>query len=404
MRRCQLAVKGLLGAMIGVAHAQTPPSPFVVPPPISPQTAEPWRVVREDEFVTEIQTRFASPVPSGVAANDRVPLRLWLPAGRTAPVPVVVAAHFWGATDYRAETALAREFAERGIGLAAIALPFHLERTPSGTRSGDLAVVPDPDALRRNLIQSVADLHRAVDLLVQRPEVDASRLGVMGTSLGSLVAELAYGQDPRLIRAAFLLGGADIPYILLNSSRISDVRDGLRRLGWTEARLREVLTDVDPITYLPRSAPGRTYLIAARFDSVIPASATQALREKLSGGANLIIDTGHYGGVFVQSRLQREVARFFSSEFEGRTYVAPEKLLAPTVRLGLRYDVRDGFEVGAGIDVWRFLPEGRGVATAFASPRGLSLQVVYTVAGGLGGGVFIAPGKVGLGLFWSAVL
>jgi len=55
--------------------------------------------------------------------------------------------------------------------------------------------------------QSVAATRRALDLLVARKDVDASRLGLWGLSTGAVVAGLTMDQDPRL-RAVILQSGA----------------------------------------------------------------------------------------------------------------------------------------------------------------------------------------------------
>src|SRR5579862_6973828 len=55
--------------------------------------------------------------------------------------------------------------------------------------------------------QSVAATRKALDLLVARPDVDASRLGLWGLSTGAVVAGLVMDADPRL-RVVVLQSGA----------------------------------------------------------------------------------------------------------------------------------------------------------------------------------------------------
>jgi dienelactone hydrolase len=112
-------------------------------------------------------------------------------------VPVVLITHYWGARDLRAEVSLATELAQLGIGSAIMSLPYHLSRAPKGTRSGDMAIQPDPEKLKATLVQSVLDMRRTLDFLATRPEFRRDQIGLAGTSLGAIVASLAYAVEPR---------------------------------------------------------------------------------------------------------------------------------------------------------------------------------------------------------------
>ena len=48
------------------------------------------------------------------------------------------------------------------------------------------------------MIQSVIDYRRAVDYLETRPEIDASRIGVHGYSMGGMMAFILTGVEPRV--------------------------------------------------------------------------------------------------------------------------------------------------------------------------------------------------------------
>ncbi|RYG17497.1 hypothetical protein EON82_23800, partial [bacterium] len=289
----------------------------LTPPPIA---FAPWREVERDETIAEYVETFPSALVTGSVENDTVPLRILLPSNAQGPVPVVLITHYWGASDLRGERALAEDLVGRGLGAAILTLPYHLSRTPKGRRSGELAVVPDPVKLRQTLTQAVLDVRRSLDFLDSRPEFVKSPRGLAGTSLGALVTALGYATDPRVTHAAFILGGADFAGILWNSSRVVLQRDSLRRQGYTESRMRTELASVEPLTYLPREAPGTTFVVSAKYDTVVPGANSGALIRALGEPKRLQIDTGHYGGIFVQRKVLREVSRFFGDEMKGTTY------------------------------------------------------------------------------------
>jgi dienelactone hydrolase len=291
-------------------------------------------------------------------ANDTVPLQVWIPSRREGPFPAVILLHYWGAGDIRSERNTAQELCRRGIAGIVLHLPYHLRRTPPGTRSGELAIVAKPEAMIRTMSQGVLDVRRAVDWIATRPEFDKEKIGIAGTSLGAIVASVSASVEPRLKFAAFVLGGADLAHILWNSSRVVKQRDEMRRDGLTEERLREVLKPIEPLRYLPEAKLQGSFVIGARYDSVIPAQDTQKLIDALDKPKSVWLDTGHYGGFLIQKQVQRAAAAFFASEFSGTAYVPPKRITAPTVRVGAQLNSDNGLEVSLGLDIWRGTARG----------------------------------------------
>lgn len=376
----------------------------LTPPPIA---FAPWREAQRDETTVEYVQEFPSALTTGIVENDTVPLRILMPANPQGPVPVVLVTHYWGAGDLRAERALAEDLVGRGIAAAILTLPYHLSRTPPGRRSGELAIVPDIGKIRQTITQSVLDVRRSLDFLDSRPEFTKAPRGLAGTSLGALVTALGYATDPRVTHAAFILGGADFAGILWNSSRIAQRRDELRRQGYTESRVREELATVEPLTYLPRESPGTTFVVSAKYDTVVPGANSNALIRALGEPRRLQIDTGHYGGIFVQRKILREVARFFGNEMSGQAYTPPKRVVAPTLRLGALASAPNGFDLAAGIDVFRFDPRGDGFASLLLTARGPQIFIGRSIAQGFAIGAigsFGGRSRIGIGAFWSAVL
>lgn len=373
-----------------------------VPPPKI--AFDEWRRVGETETTNEYSVEFPSPMQTLYPVNNRVPVRALLPQGVEGPVPVVVILHYWGASDQRVDVALAQELNARGVAAVLVTLPYHLMRTPEGFLSGQLAIQPDPPKLRRTMEQSVLDVRRTVDWIESRPEFDATKVGLVGTSLGAIIGATAYAVEPRFAAVSFVLGGADVAHILWHSSRVVKQRDALRGAGYTEEALREELLSIEPLTYLEGRAPTPAFVIGARYDTVIPPADTAKLLAALPHVQTLWVDTGHYGGVFVQRKLLRLVAEFADSTLRGRTFTAPERIFAPTLRIGVELNSVRGLQVGAGIDLWRTSPRAEGFATFMITPKGAQLFLGHTLSTGLSIGVVARPSGVSMGAFWSTIL
>jgi len=367
-------------------------------------TFAPWKEADQLEPGTEYLEEFPSPVASPYPANNTVPLRVFLPSNIDRPVPVVLVLHYWGANDLKNERELARELNRANIAAAVMTLPFHLTRTPPGHHSGDMAIEADPAKMVVTMTQAVLDARRSLDFLESRPEFDHSKIGLAGTSLGALVAELTYGLDSRITHVAFVLGGVDLAHIVWSSSLLVRQRDALIRKGYTEQKLRDEIQPIEPLKYLPSRIAAPALVIGGQYDTVIKQQSTQELIACLTEPKVLWLDTGHYGGIFVQRRLMREVARFFTQEFSGNAFIPPKKLYAPTIRLGLKVDTGNGFDLGVGLDLLKFDQRGDNFMTLFVTPRGPELFLGRNVSQGFSVGVIGSTHNSGAALLWSVVL
>lgn len=383
-----------------ICSAQVPPV-TQAPPPIQ---FEQWKEIPSEETLREYTVSFPSPVETPYPENNVVPLHITIPALTDQPMPAVIILHYWGATDLQVENELARELNDRGIAAVIMTLPYHLARTPKGSRSGKMAVMADAGALLRMMTQAVLDVRRTVDFLETRPEFDHTRIGIAGISLGSLVATVAYGVDDRIKLAAFMLGGADLAHIIWHSTRTEQVREDLRRKGYTDARLRAELAPIDARQYLSSRKGSDAFVIGGKYDTVVPKSDTQKLIDALPGCQVLWLDTGHYGGVFVEKRLLRTAAEFFGKRFEGQTYAAPLHVYAPTLRLGVLANTASGFQLGAGIDLFKVNPKTPFVSTIIITPKGLNLFAGFELGQGLAIGGFATTHNLAVGAWWSFVL
>lgn len=381
--------------------AQEPPV-TQAPPPIA---FLPWQAGRSDEVTREYSTSFPSAYSSGIPENDTVYVRALLPADSVGQVPTVILLHYWGASDQRLEERLAARLNRRRVGAILIQLPYHLSRTPAGFASGALAIQPDPVKLRQTMIQSVLDIRRTIDWMATRPEIDSSRIGLSGTSLGSIVGSLAAGVEPRITHMCFILGGVDLAKMLWNSSRVVSQRETLRRSGITESSLREALKPVEPSEYLGSAAPRPALVIRAQFDTVVPSECTDQLVSLLNDPQVIVLKTGHFGGVFAERPILNAVAEFYQQRFFGVGRATLTRTLsAPTIRLGSLYDGVDRLQVAASVDLWRSNAKADQFFSAVLSPRGPRLYLGTNLGGGLSLGAIGTPKRVSFGLFWSFVL
>jgi dienelactone hydrolase len=125
-----------------------------------------------------------------------VPAWLVIPSGR-GPFPVVLYAHGYTMDrDYWLPDALAMA----QDGFAGLLIDCPANRAPH-----DEFFSWNADSDRQGFVQYVKDLRRGIDLLQTLPEIDGSRIGLVGFSIGGWVGSILSGVENRI--KAYVLSG-----------------------------------------------------------------------------------------------------------------------------------------------------------------------------------------------------
>lgn len=228
--------------------------------------------------------------------GGRVTALLFLP-GTSGRHPGVLLGH--GAPgDSRSERSVAMgvTLAKAGAVVLAIDAPF-------ARRGGSPLTFTPADSVEQ--VQLAVDWRRAIDLLAARADVDASRIGYVGTSYGGAQGALLVGVEPR-IRAA-VLRVADGGFIAHFSDPCEATARGVATirgcLRWTlpegdltEAerdRWAEAMRAIEPIAYIGRSRAAILLQSGRQDESVPPARARRLQAAAPNGAAVEWYDSGH---------------------------------------------------------------------------------------------------------------
>jgi len=154
-------------------------------------------------------------------AKNRVPSILIKKEEGAEKRPVVIVLHGTSGTK-ESNVGLATDFAKSGFIGVALDGRYHGERSNEG--KGDITY---NEAIFRAYKDggehpfywdTVWDIHRLIDVLVARPDVDAARIGIMGFSKGGIETFFTAASDPRIAAAAPLIGVQSFKWGLENDS------------------------------------------------------------------------------------------------------------------------------------------------------------------------------------------
>ncbi|MBI3280765.1 MAG: alpha/beta hydrolase family protein [Acidobacteria bacterium] len=235
---------------------------------------------------------FTSPVVTPYPDNNLVRAR-WFEA-RGAKGAVVLLPH-WNAHQGQ-HVALPRALRLLGISTLRITLPYHEERMPPELERADYAVSPNIARTIDATRQAVVDVRSCFDWLEMQ---GYTRLGMVGTSLGSCYAFLASAHDSRVRANVYNHCSCYFADVVWTGLSTRHVRSGLDGTIGLEG-LREVWMAISPANYLRQYArwPKKSKFIFASYDSTflpeLSRSIVDAIRAAGIDHDVLELPCGHY--------------------------------------------------------------------------------------------------------------
>jgi dienelactone hydrolase len=217
--------------------------------------------------------RFTSPVRSPYPENNLVNAR-WFPVqGRRA---IVLLPH-WN-SDGISYVALCRVFNLLGISVLRLSMPYHDIRMPAEISRADYAVSANIGRTLDAVRQGVVDIRCCLDWL---EEQGYSRLGIVGTSLGSCYAFIAAAHDPRIRVAAFNHASTYFADVVWHGQSTRHIRQGIEQKIDLE-ELRRAWLAISPMSYFNQYArwPKKSLIIYAKYDlTFLPEFSRQVVEE-----------------------------------------------------------------------------------------------------------------------------
>lgn len=256
-----------------------------------------------------LELRFPSPVNSPHPENNTVHAEYYRPR-KPGPFPCVIVLDITGGNQELSRT-LSRHLAQHGIGGLFVQMAYYGPRRPPG--SGLKLLSKNPIHTFNAIQQTVLDLRRATAWMESRPEIDKSRLGIMGTSLGSFMAALTAEMEPKLGRVVVLLGGGDFIDGYYDHPLAQPVVQTFEKLGGSRQLAKQLLAPIDPITCAGNLQERKVLIVAAKNDEIVPPRMAENLWNA-SGRQQIIwLNAGHYSAfLYLVSGLDRIVGHFKS--------------------------------------------------------------------------------------------
>ena len=192
---------------------------------------------------------------------------------------------------------LCRFFNKVGLSSLRLTLPYHEERMPPELERADHLVAPNIGRTLQSIRQAVIDTRASVAWLKSR---GYERVGIVGTSVGSCIAFLAFLHDTDINAAVFNHVSGYISDVVWHGLSTYHVRAGIAD-NLSLDQLREYWLPLSPLAYMDRLAklpPRPQRYIYTLYDLSFPVDLSRQvmneLRRRKIKHSKAAIPCGHY--------------------------------------------------------------------------------------------------------------
>jgi len=217
----------------------------------------------------------------------------------------LVVLHGWGREHFKIEKKMCLTLAAQGISSLLLTLPFHQQRAPAGSWSGEYMVSGDVVRTAESFQQTIAEVQAMIPWLRQR----SRRVGIFGMSLGGILAHLAMTVEP-FDAGITLLAGGNSTNIVWEGRMTRYVREDIQRAGITREQLEQIWLATTPTNLAPWNLVKRLLMINGRFDEVVPVKYTLELWEALGKPPLKWYPCAHYTAYFFLRWILRDIVEF----------------------------------------------------------------------------------------------
>jgi len=319
------------------------------------------------EGTTVIDLTYASPM------GGRVPATLVVPDG-SGPFAGLLFQHGMGDSSTPGIRRMLLPMAEGYARLGALVILIDAPFARPEHRGSASIVLAEQD--RREQIQLIVDLRRAVDLLLSRSEVDPQRLAYVGISYGGAMGGLLAGVEDRLQGYVLMVGDGGLV------THVTGPEDTAWWLAKPEELRRQWLAwmwPIEPIHYVHCAAPAALLFQNGTLDMSVPPA--DALRYQQAGSEPKTVQWYQAGHGLRWEALRDQVEWLRDAIGLARYQAFPRSVRVVLIAWFL---LTVGSLAFLALDLWRTRPAPRGarllwlLTTLFLGPLGLA---AYWISG-----------------------
>jgi uncharacterized protein len=205
---------------------------------------------------------------AGWDPDEPVPAYLYYKKGSKA-MPVVIFMHGLGGSKDQYVPRM-QEWADKGLFVVTIDAHLHGERKvpgifPMGKNLGGLGTDYAIWVHQSAVSHTARDVSKIIDALSARSDVDLTRIGVAGVSMGSSTCMVLAWKEPRISVVVGLIGAVDFWY---DVTKTAPGKDQDAKRDELSLRVRQLVNGIDPLNRKATIAPKAMFLANGAKDQI----------------------------------------------------------------------------------------------------------------------------------------
>ena len=171
----------------------------------------------------------------------------------------------------------------KGYATLSIDSQYKGERARPG-KSGELQ--PDSYTTRDAWTQTVIDLRRAIDFLESRADIDKTKIGSLGVSMGGMLGAVLGGVEDRISCFFLAVPGGGIVNAVKHIDQYPNLkaRFEVQITPGVMQRIEDIAAVIDPIYFVGNILPRPLMITVGTHDELIPAEMSTAIIEAAHAG------------------------------------------------------------------------------------------------------------------------
>ena len=166
--------------------------------------------------------------------------------------------------------------------------------------------------------QATRNSRAIIDWIYSQPNLDHSRIGSIGYSMGAIRNMILAAVEPRVKSHVFIMGGGNLPEIILESLETQNyVWQRKKKEHLDDSQLINDLENIilDPADLAPYINARDVLMVISRFDAIVPTKRQEEIRNLMGGPRTIYIPTGHTTGAITIYYLRKKMVEFYKQEF-----------------------------------------------------------------------------------------
>ncbi|MCF6153828.1 MAG: abhydrolase domain-containing 18 [Candidatus Brocadia sp.] len=247
---------------------------------------------------------FPSPVQTRYRENNAAYGIYFKTSGKKDSVSVILL-HGWGRRNLWPEKKFARILARHNVNCFILKLPFHFERAPKGTFSGEYVLTGDISRTVEGTRQHIIEVRVVSSWLRKQGE----KVGIVGISLGGMMAHLAMAVEA-FDAGITLLGGGNNAGIIWEGIATNSVRDAHIKAGISREQANHIYQIVNPTLMAKHNKTKNLLMINGLYDEAVPVKFTTELWEALGRPKIRWYPCAHASMVFFAKSIIKDIIQF----------------------------------------------------------------------------------------------